>query len=250
MCGYRSLRPAPPPPAPAPPVPPSPPGLTLRGAGQIQGVFIGAAAQAHLLKSDARYSQLFREQYSLTTAENGCKWGPVHPSRGKYDWDKCDAVFEAAEAANQALRGHNLCWHTQNPPWLINGNFSAAELRDILLEHVTTVVQHYGTRAYCWDVVNEAIYDGTNASQFLKPSAPWYPAVQDYIDVAFKAARAADPTQKVKLFYNEYSAEGMTPKADKVYRLVKGLIDRKIPIDGVSTPVSLSLKCSNCLSFI
>jgi endo-1,4-beta-xylanase len=92
-----------------------------------------------------------------------------------------------------------------------------------------------------WDVVNEAIYDGNNASQFLKPSYPWFPAVPDYIDTAFKAARAADPTHKVKLFYNEYSAEGMTPKSDKVYALVKDMRERNIPIDGVGLQMHIGL---------
>ena len=105
---------------------------------------------------------------------------------------------------------------TENPGWLVNKatgetNFSSVELQEILEEHVTQVVQHYGRRAYCWDVVNEAIYDGENVSQFLKPSAPWYPAVPGYIDAAFIAARKADP--HVKLFYNEYSAEGLNAKS-------------------------------------
>jgi endo-1,4-beta-xylanase len=148
MCGYRSLRPGPPAPSPAPPVPPSPPGMTLRGAGKTHGVFIGAASQAHLLTSDAKYTQLLKGQYSLTTAENGCKVGPIHPQRGNYTWEQCDQVFATAEAAGQAVRGHNLCWHTENPGWLNNGNFTPAELSEILQEHITTVVKHYGTRAY------------------------------------------------------------------------------------------------------
>jgi hypothetical protein len=112
----------------------------------------------------------------------------------------------------------------------------------ILQEHVTAVVKHYGERAYCWDVVNEAIEDGGGPARArshcrfvlplihfipvlltylvhlflerqydrtpgpargnstgLKPSAPWYPAVPDYIDVAFKAAAAArGPGSKVR----------------------------------------------------
>ena len=66
------------------------------------------------------------------------------------------------------MRGHNLCWHSENPDWLNNGNFSADELSKILVSHVTTVVKHYGTRAYCWDVVNEALDNNG-----LKPSKPW-----------------------------------------------------------------------------
>jgi hypothetical protein len=33
---------------------------------------------------------------------------------------------------------------------------------------------------------------------------------------SFKAARAADPSGKLKLFYNEYGAEGLGEKSDKV----------------------------------
>lgn len=104
------------------------------------------------------------------------------------------------------MRGHNLCWHTENPDWLINGHFNSTELIQILEDHITTVVSHYGTKAACWDVVNEALDNNG-----LKPSAPWYPAVPNYIDVAFRAARKAGGPN-VKLFYNDYSAEAMNPK--------------------------------------
>ena len=166
-------------------------------------------------------------QFDIVTAENACKWGPIHPGRFRYDFAGCDVVFDAAAAANQSVRGHNLCWHTENPSWLTDGNFTPAELTTILQQHITTVVNHYGARAEAWDVVNEALDD-----HGLKPSAPWYPAVPDYIDVAFRAARAAGGPG-VKLFYNDYSAEAMNPKSDQVYELVKGMQARGVPIDGV-----------------
>jgi hypothetical protein len=189
MCGYRraGVHP-PPPPGPAPPVPPSPPGVTLRQAADRHGIFVGAATNVGDLTSttEPQYKSVEQAQFSLTTAENACKVGPIHPQRDRYSWDGCDTIFAAAEAANQSVRGHNLCWHTENPPWLTGGNFTPAELTTILQQHITTVVQHYGTRAYCWDVVNEALDD-----HGLKPSAPWYPALPNYIDVAFVAARKA-----------------------------------------------------------
>ena len=82
MCGYRDTSPAPPPPPPAPPVPPSPPGVTLRAAGQKHGVFMGAATNVAGLQKDKAYKQTEQEQYSLTTAENACKVGPIHPKPG------------------------------------------------------------------------------------------------------------------------------------------------------------------------
>ena len=238
MCGYRRQGAIPPTPAPpAPPVPPSPPGVTLRGAAAPHGIFIGAATNVAGLESttEPQYKSVEQAQFSLTTAENACKVGPIHPQRDHYDWSGCDTVFAAAEAANQSVRGHNLCWHTENPGWLTNGNFTPPELSTILQEHITTVVGHYGNRAYCWDVVNEALDD-----HGLKPSFPWYPALPNYLDIAFHAARKAAITAvgpakglDIKLFYNDYSAEGMNAKSDQVYELVKSMKQRNVPIDGV-----------------
>ena len=47
----------------------------------------------------------------------------------------------------------------------------------------------------------------------VTPLTPSF-AVPTYVEDAFKAARAAHPT--VKLFYNEYGAEGLGVKSDKV----------------------------------
>jgi hypothetical protein len=212
-------------------------------------VYVGAATNAGALNSttDRTYKTLEQAQFDIVTAENACKFGPIHPQRDLYDWAGgvlpyppthpprmyspcksasqapgersasprllcvgCDLVFSDAAAANQSVRGHNLCWHTENPNWLINGNFTPTELTQILQEHIATVVAHYGTHAESWDVVNEAL--DTNG---LKPSAPWYPAVPNYIDVAFRAARKAGGPN-VKLFYNDYSVEAMNAKVRSV----------------------------------
>eukprot|EP00912_Choanoflagellata_sp_UC4_P000342 UC4_evm5s209 len=86
------------------------------------------------------------------------------------------------------------------------------------------------------DVVNEALDNNG-----LKPSAPWYPALKNYIDVAFTAARKAGGPN-VKLFYNDYSVEGINSKSDQMYSLVKGMQSRGIPIDGVGLQFHWSLE--------
>eukprot|EP01047_Picozoa_sp_COSAG01_P066050 COSAG01_NODE_9043_length_2571_cov_4.074838_1_plen_449_part_00 len=250
-CGYRAVGVAPPapPPGPLPPVPPAPPGVTLRAAAEKHGLLIGAATNVNGISKAGPYKTTEQAQYSLTTAENACKVGPIHPREGPngFDWKGCDEIFAQADAANQTVRGHNLCWHTENPAWLTTGKHTPAQLRSFLQEHITAVVKHYGERAYCWDVVNEAIEDGGAPahanSTGLKPSKPWYPAVPNYIDVAFKAAAAArGPGSKVKLFYNDYSADGVNPKSDKVYNLVKGMQERGVPIDGVGLQFHISVQ--------
>ena len=59
----------------------------------------------------------------------------------------------------------------------------------------------------------------------------------DYIDVAFKAARKVGGA-KVKLFYNDYSADAVNSKSDAIFKYVQGMVQRGIPIDGVGLQVS------------
>ena len=53
----------------------------------------------------------------------------------------------------------------------------------------------------------------------------------EYIADAFKWARAADPA--AKLYINDYNVEGINPKSDALYDLVKTLKSQGVPIDGV-----------------
>ena len=63
-----------------------------------------------------------------------------------------------------------------------------------------------------WDVVNEAL----NEDGSLRPGF-WLDHIgKDYIDLAFKATRAAD--SNVGLFYNDYNIEGMNAKSDSAFK--------------------------------
>jgi len=100
------------------------------------------------------------------------------------------------------------------------------------------VVSHYKGQLYSWDVVNEAVSDSPNANNYLKTNV-WYPAIPNYVDLAFQWARAVDP--KTKLFYNDYSAEGSGAKSDAVYNMLSSMKKRGIPVDGVGLQYHVSL---------
>ena len=155
QCGYIVAQAPTAPPTPAPPIPPAPAGMTLRDAADRHGVFIGAATNVEGLTSttDLLYKAVEQTHFSLTTAENACKVGPIHPAPGPngYSWAGCDTIFAEAEKANQTVRGHNLCWHNENPTWL-NATLTKDELVAALESHITAVIGHYGERAYAWDV--------------------------------------------------------------------------------------------------
>jgi endo-1,4-beta-xylanase len=59
-----------------------------------------------------------------------------------------------------------------------------------------------------------------------------------FIDEAFIAARAADPD--AKLYYNDYGTEGTNRKADAVFGMVQGMVERGVPIDGVGMQMHVS----------
>jgi len=218
---------------------------TLRGAAQGKHFYVGSAANAgHINSGENQYLTTLANQYNLITAENACKWGAIQPQQGRFDFSQCDVVRNFAQKSNQTFRGHNLCWGEYNPNWLTSGRFTPDQKRQLLQTYIETVIKRYGP--ITWDVVNEAVSDSDNV--VLKNNV-WYPDVSDYIDVAFKTARAANP--QAKLFYNDYNIASSTgwsaQKSQKVYDLVKSMVQRGIPIDGVGLQLHVDLNYGNML---
>jgi endo-1,4-beta-xylanase len=186
------------------------------------------------------YTNILGQQYSIVTPENEMKWAATEPSQGVFTYTQGDEIVSYAKKANQLVRGHNLCWGVYNPSWLTSGNFPASTLQQLLQSHINNVAGHYKGQLYSWDVVNEAIQDGNPSypNNYLKTNV-WYPAIPNYVDLAFQWARTADPS--AKLFYNEYGAEGSGAKSDAVYNMLKSMKQRNIPVDGVGLQYHVSL---------
>ncbi|WP_030492143.1 endo-1,4-beta-xylanase, partial [Micromonospora chokoriensis] len=53
----------------------------------------------------------------------------------------------------------------------------------------------------------------------------------DWIEAAFRAARAADPG--AKLCYNDYNTDGVNAKSTGIYNMVRDFKSRGVPIDCV-----------------
>jgi endo-1,4-beta-xylanase len=115
-----------------------------------------------------------------------------------------------AQTNNQKLRCHTLVWWNALPDWIVNGNFDSDTLKQILWQHITTVVQKYKGRCYAWDVVNEAINDDGSYR-----SSVFYNTIgEQYISLAFIAAQQADPS--AKLYYNDFNLESATNNGAKI----------------------------------
>jgi endo-1,4-beta-xylanase len=198
----------------------------LRGLAERRGMAIGGSVIYGNLTGDQLYASAINRELNVVTPENEMKWAQIHPQANSYDFSQADAIVAYAQARGIAVRGHNLAWYSNNPSWLTNGHYSRDQLISILRDHIHTVVGHYRGKVAQWDVVNEAVVPGAlRSSIWLDGIGP------EYIDMAFRWAREADPG--VKLFYNDAGDEGLNPTSDGVYNLVRGLKGRGVPIDGV-----------------
>jgi endo-1,4-beta-xylanase len=206
-----------------PPALPEP--TNLRGAADRTGRVVGVALQARLL-NDASYTSVARE-FSSVTAENEMKWQSLEPQPNQFNFNQADRIVAFAEQNEMRVRGHTLVWHSQLPGWVSQLTTPEA-VRSAMLNHIETVVSRYRGRVFAWDVVNEAWQDNASA---LRTSVFQQQLGDRFIDEAFIAARAADPD--AKLYYNDYGTEGTNRKANAVFTMVQGMVERGVPIDGV-----------------
>lgn len=199
---------------------------------------IGVAVGPQSLSGDE--ANLILQQFNSLTPENAMKMGPIHPEENRYNWRDADSIVNFAQAHGLRVRGHNLCWHQQTPRWLFRDSTGKNVTKEVLLQrlkdHITTVVNRYKGKIYAWDVVNEAIDD--DSTKFLRNSL-WYQICGDeFIAKAFEYAHAADPN--AVLFYNDYNTE-RPEKRERVYKLLKMLVDAKVPINGIGIQAHWSI---------
>ncbi|MET7731071.1 endo-1,4-beta-xylanase [Streptomyces sp. NPDC005402] len=203
----------------------------LRDLAAAKGKIIGTAVTGS--KLTGTYGDLAGAQFNSLTPGNAMKWGSVEPTRGSYNWAEADQIVNFAEAHGQQVRGHTLVWHSQNPNWLANGTWTAAQLSQLMNDHIALEVGRYKGRLAAWDVVNEPFNEDGTYRQTL-----WYNGLgTGYIAQALTAARAADPA--AKLYINDYNVEGVNAKSTALYNLVKSLKEQGVPIDGVGLQAHL-----------
>jgi endo-1,4-beta-xylanase len=205
---------------------------SLRAHGKAHGIYVGCAVSAPALVGNPAYAALIAEQCSIVVAENAMKWGPISPAPGKYDFHEADALMDFAQKNGQKVRGHNLIWHEELPTWF-PGPINKTNARQAMIDHIQTEMQHFAGRIQAWDVVNEGIDPKDGLPNGLRKT-PWLELVgDDYIDLAYKTARQADP--KALLTYNDYDIEypDQEKKRDAVLRMVRRMKATGVPIDAV-----------------
>ncbi len=218
---------------------------TLKAAAAPHQILISTAVNpAHL--DEPEYAKVLATEFAGVEPENAMKFGPVHPrpntDQHPYDFAPAERLISFAEEHGMKVRGHTLVWHRQNPEWVTQSNFDPMQLNSILEDHIRTVVTHFGTRVFAYDVVNEAFNDdGTlrDTIWYNQPGIGYAGQGTKYIEQAFQWAHAANP--QAKLFYNDYGAEPINKKSNAIYAMARDFKARGVPISGIGLQMHITL---------
>jgi endo-1,4-beta-xylanase len=146
--------------------------------------------------------------------------------------EPADRFVNFAVSNNLKVVGHCLVWakDDRTPAWFCEEGGKPAS-KEVLLArmktHIETVVGRYKGKIAMWDVVNEALDDGTN---YLRGSCWSRASREEFIVKAFEYAHAADPN--ALLIYNDYNNE-FPAKFAKMKRLIESLRAQKAPVHAI-----------------
>jgi endo-1,4-beta-xylanase len=205
----------------------------LRARAARRGVIYGAATGNYQLRQPD-FAAAFAREAGMLVPEYELKRHIVEPAHGRYDFSGADSLLAFANAHGQSFRGHPLVWHKSNPPWLEDAVAGARDEK-LLTKYIETVAGHYKGRVHSWDVVNEAIWPADGRADNLRRTF-WLEALgPSYIDIAFHAARAADPA--AMLVYNDWGCEGGEPWNDNfraaTLAFLESALARRVSIDAL-----------------
>jgi endo-1,4-beta-xylanase len=199
---------------------------TLGAAAAQSGRYFGTAIASGRL-GDSTYTSIANREFNSVTAENEMKIDATEPQRGQFNFTAADRVYNWAVQNGKQVRGHTLAWHSQQPGWM--QSLSGNDLRQAMIGHINGVMAHYKGKIVQWDVVNEAFADGSSGA---RRDSNLQRSGNDWIELAFRTARAADPS--AKLCYNDYNVENWTwAKTQAMYSMVRDFKQRGVPIDCV-----------------
>ncbi|KAK1219851.1 hypothetical protein PQX77_017428 [Marasmius sp. AFHP31] len=212
--------------------------------------FFGAIGDSGTL-SNAQNTNVLKAQFGAVTPENSMKWDATEPNRGQFNFGGSDTLVNWAVSNNKMIRGHTLGIHLVIPtsntppssPLLQSGTLSSpvgsavSMTRPLLHQSFkpTSPTLPADTRANSmWDVVNEIF----NEDGSLRSSVFSNVLGQDFVRIAFQAAKQADPT--AKLYINDYNLDSNNAKVQGLVRLVNSVNGAGKIIDGIGTQTHLS----------
>ena len=216
-----------------------------------QGRFDFGTCAPQSVFRDIKTLKLVKQQFNILTPENELKPDSVldvgaskklvaetgDESQVAVRFDAAKPLLNFAKSGGLKVHGHVLFWHAQTPEAFFHEGYDAQNpfvTREVMLGRMENYVreimayldENYPGVVVSWDVLNEAIDDGTNKLRHSR----WYEVVgEDFPNQAFAFARKYAP-EGTLLYYNDYN----TAMPGKLYGII-ALLNTLIPegnIDG------------------
>ncbi|GHV55580.1 beta-xylanase [Bacteroidia bacterium] len=173
---------------------------------------------------------ILRQFFNAITPMDCMKMIYIQPKQGIYHFRETDEFVRFGKWYEMDLVGHSLIWGLKNPDWIFTDNngldISQQELVNRMQTYIHTVINRYKNDIHIWDVVNEALRDD---GQYVN-NRYFQILGEEYIDLAFRFAREADPD--AILYYNDLKLSKET-KREGTIKLIKRLQKNGIQIDGI-----------------
>lgn len=214
--------------------------VSLKQLAADRGLLFGSCLALKYCAQSAAYEQLFLAQCDLATPELHMKWNALSSQPGVYDFANADKFVSFCAGNRIKVRGHTLVWHDALPAW-VGPQLTAETGPAMMTDHIRSVAGHFRGKLYSWDVVNEVLDPGSHRPDGLRDS-PWLRACGvDYVEQAFRAAAAADPS--ALLIWNENYLEVSNgfgwAKRKAMLGLLDKMIARGVPIQGIGIEAHL-----------
>ena len=204
----------------------------------------GAAAPQTVF-TNPTWTNLIKEQFSILTPENEMKPDSILDVQGSAKlvketgdetavavrFNAARALLNFAQKNGIKVHGHVLIWHSQTPGAFFHEGYDSQKpfvTREVMLGRMENYIkgvfeyldENYPGVVVSWDVLNEAIDDGTN---WLRNSN-WKKIIgEDYPNRAFEYARKYAP-EGTLLYYNDYNT-AISGKRKGIIRLLNSLIE-------------------------
>ena len=217
---------------------------SLRDLARRCGLRYGAESDAPLPQTPREFQNLFIEHCDLLATR--LDWHYVRPDLDKADPSREDPNIGFARDHNMSLTGGHLIWYHSSPAWFEQITDRAAMAR-AMSDHITLMMKRYHGQVFSWNVVNEAIDLRSGRNDGLRDWSALRMMGPDYIDHAFRSARAADP--QALLVYNDHSLDmdssDHEQRRNALLRLLDQLAGNRTPIDAIGLQSHLRLDGSS-----
>lgn len=181
--------------------------------------------------SEPQYTEIMNKDFNTLVCENEMKPDALHRTQGKPDFNTADKLVTWAIQNKKKVRGHTLCWHSQNPSWISNNSWNRQQALEALKQHITLIMDHFKGKVYQWDVINE-LWNDNAENPVMRNENPWFKKIgEDFVDSAFVYAHQADPD--ARLFYNDYNNSTINNKSTAMYNKIKKMVENGVPIHGI-----------------